>query len=48
MALPDVKERLAALGFSPVGNTSAEFEAQLKTEMEKWTKVIRAANIKVQ
>ncbi|HEY4407262.1 MAG TPA: tripartite tricarboxylate transporter substrate binding protein [Xanthobacteraceae bacterium] len=48
MALPDVKERLAALGFNPVGNTSAEFEAQLKTEMEKWTKVIRAANIKVQ
>ena len=48
MALPDVKERLAALGFSPVGNTSAQFAAQLQTEMEKWTKVIRAAGIKVQ
>jgi tripartite-type tricarboxylate transporter receptor subunit TctC len=48
MALPDVKERLATLGFRPVGNTSQEFEAQLKTEMEKWAKVIRAANIKVQ
>jgi tripartite-type tricarboxylate transporter receptor subunit TctC len=48
MAAPDVKERLAALGFSPVGNTSAEFEAQLKTEQEKWAKVIRAANLKVQ
>jgi tripartite-type tricarboxylate transporter receptor subunit TctC len=48
MALPDVKERLAALGFSPVGNTSEEFEAQLKIEMEKWAKVIRAANIKAQ
>jgi tripartite-type tricarboxylate transporter receptor subunit TctC len=48
MALPDMKERLATLGFSPVGNSSAEFEAQLKIEMEKWAKVIRAANIKVQ
>ena len=48
MALPDVKERLAALGFSPVGNTAAEFEAQLRTEQEKWAKVIRAANLKVQ
>jgi len=48
MAMPDVKERLAALGFSPVGNTSAEFDRQLKIEMEKWAKVIRAANIKVQ
>jgi tripartite-type tricarboxylate transporter receptor subunit TctC len=48
MAMPDVNERLAALGFSPVGNTSAEFEAQLKIEMDKWSKVIRAANIKVQ
>jgi tripartite-type tricarboxylate transporter receptor subunit TctC len=47
MALPDVKERLATLGFRPVGNTSQEFETQLKTEMEKWAKVIRAANIKV-
>jgi tripartite-type tricarboxylate transporter receptor subunit TctC len=48
MASAGVKERLAALGFSPVGNSSAEFGAQLKIEMEKWAKVIRAANIKVQ
>jgi tripartite-type tricarboxylate transporter receptor subunit TctC len=48
MALPDVKERLAVLGFRPVGNTSEEFEAQLKIEMEKWAKVIRAANIRAQ
>ena len=46
MALRDVKERLAALGSSG-RNASQEFEAQLRTEMEKWAKVIRAANIKV-
>ena len=48
MALPDVKERLVALGFEPVGNTPAEFAAQIKIELEKWVKVIRAANIKAQ
>ena len=29
-----------------VGTTPEEFSAQLKIEMEKWGKVIRAANIK--
>ena len=45
---PDTKERLAALGLEPVGDSPAQFSAQLKVEMEKWTKIIRAANIKVQ
>ena len=48
MALPDVKERLVALGFEPVGNTPEEFATQIKIELEKWVKVIRAANIKAQ
>src|SRR6202040_3505736 len=45
MALPDMKERLSALGFDPVGSTPEEFAAQMKLEMEKWAKVIRAAKI---
>ena len=48
MALPDVKERLVALGFEPVGNTPEKFATQIKIELEKWVKVIRAANIKAQ
>src|SRR5579863_9041791 len=44
----DTKERLAALGLEPVGDSPEQFSAQLKVEMEKWTKIIRAANIKVQ
>ena len=48
MALPDVKERLVALGFDPVGSTPEEFATQIKIELEKWVKVIRAANIKAQ
>jgi tripartite-type tricarboxylate transporter receptor subunit TctC len=46
IALPDMKERLSALGFDPVGSTPEEFAAQMKLEMEKWAKVIRAANLK--
>jgi tripartite-type tricarboxylate transporter receptor subunit TctC len=46
IAQPDLQARLSALGFSAVGNSPAEFEAQMKLENEKWAKVIRAANIK--
>jgi len=48
MTLPDVRARLVALGFDPVGSTPAEFRKQIEVELEKWTKVIRAANIKAQ
>jgi tripartite-type tricarboxylate transporter receptor subunit TctC len=44
--LPDVKERLPALGFEVVGSTPAEFAHRIKVETEIWGKVIRAANIK--
>jgi tripartite-type tricarboxylate transporter receptor subunit TctC len=48
IALPDMKQRLSALGFDPVGSTGEEFVAQMKLEMEKWAKVIRAAHLKAQ
>ena len=46
LALPDVKERVAALGFEPVGNTPEEFAAKIKAESSRWAKVIRDAGIK--
>jgi tripartite-type tricarboxylate transporter receptor subunit TctC len=46
IALPDMKERLAALGFEPVGNTPEECAAQFRAELAKWSKVIRTAGIK--
>ena len=46
IALPDMKQRLSALGFDPVGSMGEEFAAQMKLEMEKWARVIRAANLK--
>jgi tripartite-type tricarboxylate transporter receptor subunit TctC len=45
---PDTKERLAGLGLEPVGDSPEQFSAQLKVEMEKWTRIIRAAKIKVE
>jgi tripartite-type tricarboxylate transporter receptor subunit TctC len=46
LALPDVKERLPALGFEVVASTPGEFATRIKAEIESWAKVIRAANIK--
>jgi tripartite-type tricarboxylate transporter receptor subunit TctC len=43
---PEVQERLAADGAEPVGSTPAEFAALIKTELDKWAKVARAANIR--
>ena len=46
LAMPDIKERLVALGADPVGSTPEEFGAFAKAEAVKWTKVIKDANIR--
>jgi tripartite-type tricarboxylate transporter receptor subunit TctC len=43
--LPDMQERLRQLGSDPVGNTPSEFAAFIKSEHDKWAKIIRQANI---
>ncbi len=47
LAQQDVKERLTGLGFDVIASTPEQFAAQIKVEVEKWGKVIRAAGIKV-
>jgi tripartite-type tricarboxylate transporter receptor subunit TctC len=47
VALPDVKQKLDALGFSPVASTPEAYAAQIKGDIETWSKVVRDANIKV-
>jgi len=42
-----VKERYAVLGIEPVGNTSAEFAEQVRTDLARWRDVVKAANVKV-
>ena len=46
LAQPDMKERLATLGYDVVASTPEEFAARIKVEIAMWAKVIRAANIK--
>jgi tripartite-type tricarboxylate transporter receptor subunit TctC len=46
LAMPDVRERLLALASPPVGGTPEEFQQRIRAEIEKWARVIRAANIK--
>jgi tripartite-type tricarboxylate transporter receptor subunit TctC len=43
---PEMRARLATESADPVGSTPAEFAALIRREMEKWTDVARAANIK--
>jgi tripartite-type tricarboxylate transporter receptor subunit TctC len=45
---PDMKERLATLGFEAVGSTPEEFAKQIKLEIEMWGKIIREAKIKAE
>jgi tripartite-type tricarboxylate transporter receptor subunit TctC len=46
LAMPEVRERLNALASPPAGGTPAEFGQYIKREIDKWARVIRAANIK--
>jgi tripartite-type tricarboxylate transporter receptor subunit TctC len=43
---PEVRDRLASDGSEPVGGTSEELAAHIKSEIAKWHKVILEADIK--
>src|SRR2546428_3738995 len=43
---PEVKERFAAMGLDPVGGSSEDLGRQVARDLEKWTAVAKAANIK--
>jgi tripartite-type tricarboxylate transporter receptor subunit TctC len=47
LKLPDVKERLATLGFDPARSTPDELAAKIQSETDKWSKVVRQTNIKI-
>ena len=47
LAEPEIKARLADLGAAPLAGLPADFGSFIAAEAEKWSKVIRAANIKV-
>ncbi len=45
---PDVQELFARQGVTPYGSTPEEFRKVLRRDIDKWAKVIRTANIRVE
>ncbi|MFO1413137.1 MAG: tripartite tricarboxylate transporter substrate binding protein [Burkholderiales bacterium] len=46
LALPEVRDKIAADGAEPVGNTPAQFDAYIRSEAVKWAKVIQESGAK--
>jgi tripartite-type tricarboxylate transporter receptor subunit TctC len=44
-ALPDIKEKLIALGFEPTAQSGAQFRGDLSTEIKTWNAVLEKANL---
>ena len=47
LALPDMKQRLNALGFEPIGANGEQFAKYIRDEMAKYAKIIKDAKIRV-
>lgn len=45
---PEVATRLAADGSTPVGSTPEQFTAHIKSEIAKWRKLVREANLRLE
>ena len=45
---PFVRERYATLGIEPVGNAPREFFEQVREDLIRWEKVVKAANVRVE
>jgi tripartite-type tricarboxylate transporter receptor subunit TctC len=48
LANPELRARLEGVGARPVGNTSQEFAAQIRSEQEKMKKLVKERNIHLQ
>jgi hypothetical protein len=46
LAAPDIRERFAGLGAEPLASSPEEFSAHIRSEMAKWSQLVKAAGIK--
>lgn len=46
MALPEMQERFATLGYEVVGSSPEALTEQIRTDMDIWGKVIKAGRLK--
>jgi tripartite-type tricarboxylate transporter receptor subunit TctC len=47
ISAPDMRSRMIANGYEPVGGAPERFGELIRTETEKWAKVVKAAGMKV-
>jgi tripartite-type tricarboxylate transporter receptor subunit TctC len=45
--LPEIRQRLEQIGFNPVLDTPEDFASRIKSEMQRWGKVVRDAKLKI-
>lgn len=48
MQVPDIKDKMLAQGFEPVGDSPAQFGKFIGEEIMRWEKVVKAAGIKAE
>lgn len=48
LSQPEMKERFASLGLEPVASTPEQFDAYIKSEVPKWTRVARISGAKAE
>jgi tripartite-type tricarboxylate transporter receptor subunit TctC len=48
LLMPAVRARMTEVGYVVTGGTAEEFGRVIKTEMDKWAKILRDANIRVE
>lgn len=47
LAMPEIREKYMKGGFEPVGNKPEEFAQQIKTDLVRWNKVVKDANLRI-
>jgi tripartite-type tricarboxylate transporter receptor subunit TctC len=48
LATAEIRERFAALGLTPVGNSRQDFARYVESELERWTRAVKDAGVKLE
>ena len=48
LSMPDIRDRMVAMGTEPVSNSPEEFALFIRSESQKWAKIIHDKNIRIE